>query len=160
MRDKKYDAKCFPINQLYGTTLDELSDIIDISEDIGIASDQPVEVLVPMARKRMNLTDKIKTRPIDKVWIVGIGSVDGFDHKYTCLSEETANRRWEEVKQEMIKELKERIEQERREPNMTWWADELQKRADILSTIPKENISDVSDLSDEIPVMYCREVEP
>ena len=40
-----------------------------------------------------------------KVYLVGSSDVESCDIRYVCLSKETALKRWEEIRQELIEEI-------------------------------------------------------
>lgn len=49
-----------------------------------------------------------------KIWVVAEHSFEWFTVRYLCLSKETALERWKEIRDEMIEEMLDMIEYERK----------------------------------------------
>jgi hypothetical protein len=105
-------------------------------------------------------------KDVKEVWLVGIEAIDGSTIKYVCLSKETAERRWNDVRHGIIIDLKARIEYmtefvKNNNEGRNMYITELQQRINVL-TLPTQNEigNATTNPSWDIPFMYCMGVEP
>jgi len=95
-----------------------------------------------------------------KVYIIGIGAVDGFNRKCVCASKSTAIKRFEELRSEILRDLDRRILYSREtETDMERWIEELQRRRNAISNPDAEVMRSLLRLSDDEPMMIEVEVE-
>ena len=88
-----------------------------------------------------------------KVWLVGISDFESSVVRHVCISKTTAENRWEEIRQELIRKAKENLDCER--SNKCEGGVQIQER--ILRNLSEVNPELMENYPEEEP--FIREME-